>query len=231
MEVIILEPTNYTGSVDFEDEDVLSLDDEYVQAKIAFQKAQASADAFRERQHALAKQMEEDEQNLTILLEDGDNIAGEVSRRLQHIITAKGWERTALAQASGIGRTTLYRYLLSPGDERYQITKKKNLLKILDVLSVSVHAFCVFPDNFETWRKSFDQTPVNGLSLFDWRDEVLCILQTNTFVYQQNGHNVRMPQAQFEMFKNAIEGILGMLDMLPHDTHSNWPGQMSSSKK
>ncbi len=218
-------------TVNIEDKEVLSPDSEYVQAQIAFQKAQAAADALKERKRVLANQMAVDEQYLAILMEDADAIAGEVSRRLNHIISAKGWERSALAQASDIGRTTLYRYTLSPGENGYAVPKKKNLLKLLEVLSVSIHDFCAFPDDFEKWKKSFDQAPVDGLNLFAWRDEVLDIFQTNTFVYDQNGRKVRMPQAQFEMFKNAIEGVLGMLDMLPHDAHNSWPGWMSSSKK
>ena len=101
----------------------------------------------------------------------------------------------------------------------------------MDALSVSLHEFCTFPDDFEKWKKSFDQAPVEGLNLFAWRDEVLDIFQTNTFVYEQNGHKVRMPQAQFDMLKNAIEGVLGMLDMLPHDAHSSWRDWISSFKK
>ena len=232
MEVIVLEYTNHNGVTDFENEEnLLSSDREYIEAMQTVQQAQAAADAIKTQKRLLAKQMEQDEQNLAILIEDADKIAGEVSRRLQHVIKAKGWERSALAQASGIGRTTLYRYTLSPGENGYAVPKKKNLLKILDALSVSLHEFCAFPDDFEKWKKSFDQAPVEGLNLFAWRDEVLDIFQTNTFVYDQNGHKVRMPQAQFDMFKNAIEGVFGMLDMLPHDAHSSWPDWMSSSKK
>lgn len=227
-----MEHTNHNGVTDFENEDnLLSSDREYIEAMQTVQQAQAAADAIKTQKRLLAKQMEQDEQNLAILIEDADKITGEVSRRLQHIIKAKGWERSALAQASGIGRTTLYRYMLSPGENGYAVPKKKNLLKILDALSVSLHEFCTFPDDFEKWKKSFDQAPVEGLNLFAWRDEVLDIFQTNTFVYEQNGHKVRMPQAQFDMLKNAIEGVLGMLDMLPHDAHSSWRDWISSFKK
>lgn len=229
-EVNILEYANNT-TINIEDEEVLSPDSEYAQAQIAFRKAQAAADALKERKRILANQMAVDEQNFAILMEDKDAIAGEVSRRLNHVITSKGWERSALAQASDIGRTTLYRYTLSPGENGYAVPKKKNLLKLLEVLSVSIHDFCAFPDDFEAWQKAFDQPPIDGLNLFAWRDEVLDIFQTNTFVYDQNGRKVRMPQAQFDMFKNAIEGVLGMLDMLPHDACSSWSDWMRSSKK
>lgn len=225
MEVIILEHTSYNN------ESALSPEEEYVRAQQALQKAQAEADALRERKRILAEQMEKDEQNLDLLTQAAKSPSGEASLRLQHIIKVKGWERNALVQASGVGRTTLYRYTLMPEDQEFKTPSKKNLLKILDALGVSVHDFCAFPDDFEKWKKSFDQAPVDGLNLFAWRDEVLDIFQTNTFVYDQNGHKVRMPQSQFDMFKNAIEGVLGMLDMLPHDAHSSWPDWTSSSKK
>ena len=220
-----MEYTSYNNEL------ALSPEEEYAQAQQALQKAQAEAAALSERKRILAEQMERDEKNLDLLTQTANPPSGEASLRLQYIIELNGWERSALAQASGVGRTTLYRYTLMPGDQEFKTPSKKNLLKLLDALDVSVHDFCAHPDNFEEWKKTFKKVAVEGLNLFDWRDEVLCIFQSNVFVYDQNGHKVRMPQAQFEMFKNAIEGVLGMLDMLPHDTDNSLPDWMRPSKK
>ena len=227
-----MEHTSYRGIVDLdEEEQFLSPEESYIQAQRFAEEAKAAADVRKEQKIALAKQMKDGEKNLAMMIAPDGILVGAASERLRHLIEKRGLEKSIVAQWAGIGRTTLYRYTLEPKDKGFSMPSKKNLLKILEALDISVHEFCLHPYDFDAWKESFEPTTITGRHLFEWRDEVLDIFSSNSFIYQKGGQTVRLTQAQFSLLKNAVEGALGMLDLLPHDDYGLLAELMKSSKK
>lgn len=101
-----------------------------------------------------AENLRQDKHNMAMLIRVGEN--GEIGRRLNYILRTAKMQRTELAQRAGVGRTTLYRYTLSPNDEEFGVPTERMLRKILQVLPISVSTFCAYPDNFEVWVKQFN---------------------------------------------------------------------------
>lgn len=202
-----------------EDGMLLSPEDSYAHAQQYWKQAQARADALKEQKLVLAKRLKEDEQNLSVLLKIDNNPSGEASRRLCYIIEKRGLDKSTLARLAGVGRTTIYRYTLPSEHKDFAVPSRKKLLKILDALSVTVHDFCMIPDDFDAWKKEFEPPAMQGRNLFDWRDEVLGVFTKNNFVYEKGGQTVRLTHAQFNLLKSAVESVLGMLDLLPHDAN------------
>lgn len=226
-----MEHTNHVDITNPGDEEhILSPEEWYIQTHRFMEQAQARADALKAQEIALAKQIKEDEKNLSLLTAPEGSLVGEAGKRLEYIIQKRGLEKSAVAQWAGIGRTTLYRYTLQPGSKSFSVPSKKNLLKILDALSVSVHEFSSTPYDHDAWKKSFEPSAVTGRYLFEWRDEVLDAFAKNNFIYKKGGQTVRLTHAQFTLLKNAVEGALGMLDLLPHDDYGLLAELMKSSK-
>lgn len=93
--------------------------------------------------------------NLKVMLGEQGKRTGEFGRRLNYIVQCAKIERTDLANRAGIGRTTLYRYMLTPQDARFAVPKERNACNIMAVLPISADEFCAYPDNFDAWKQQF----------------------------------------------------------------------------
>lgn len=93
--------------------------------------------------------------NLKVMLGEQGKRTGEFGRRLNYIVQCAKIERTDLANRAGIGRTTLYRYMLTPQDARFAVPKERNACSIMTVLPISTDEFCAYPNNFDAWKQQF----------------------------------------------------------------------------
>ena len=98
---------------------------------------------------------DQDQQNFMMLIGTNGKCTGELSRRLNYIVKMAKIEKMILARCADIGRTTLYRYMLSPTDARFAVPNAKTLKRILHALPVSASAFCAYPESFDTWKQQF----------------------------------------------------------------------------
>lgn len=95
--------------------------------------------------------------NLKAMLGEQGKRTGEFGRRLNYIVQCAKIEKSDLANRAGIGRTTLYRYMLTPKDDGFAVPNETKACNIIAVLPISAAEFCAHPGNFDAWTKQFKQ--------------------------------------------------------------------------
>ena len=153
---------------------------------------------------------EEGQKNLKIILLKKNAVAD----RLKYLLQEKHIEVATFAREVGMGRSTIHRYLKG-GKHK---PSEKNLLRIIDALSMSVADFCYSPSDINEWKASLVESDTEENDIFMWRDQLIEQLSFNDFTYRRYGKVHRLPHNYYVVLKAIVENSIRVLDLLPHDT-------------
>jgi hypothetical protein len=93
---------------------------------------------------------------LKMMLGEKGKQTGEFGRRLDYIIQLAKLERGELAKQVGVGRTTMYRYMLAPADKGFSVPKESTALAIIAALPIEDAQFWAYPSDFSAWKSQFN---------------------------------------------------------------------------
>lgn len=185
-------------------DEITALSDEAVLHHEQYEKQQAEWIANGEKNLKILRKKQMD----AAAAGESKNYIGE---RIKYLREINKQSMVDLYLSADISKSTLHRCELG-----LNIPNEKNLRKIIAGLFVDVAVFCYSPDDFETWKSTFEYISP-GEDIFAFKERIMGALETGNFTYVSNGRTIRLPFNYIALLRNLIRDTFSVLDLLPHD--------------